>query len=184
MPGPSLPRLTELRQNSCSSQQLPSHSSPPPVITLESLWLCTPCYYCQPIKTKASRIRTRIKLYTWERDLRGGKYYRQRPSLLLGSGPTRGVVARRAAATHLRPVLLFGVGVHLCESSQHQRFHQGPLHRAGQQVEWGAAAGELLRQVPPALALHHDVRPGQRTARFRQIYNLAEFVISPFKAGI
>lgn len=74
----SLLRLTALRQNSCSSQQLPSPSSPPPtppyptttVITLESLWLCTPFYYCQPIKTKASRIRRRIKLSTWEQDLR------------------------------------------------------------------------------------------------------------------
>lgn len=44
----------------------------PPVITLESLWLCTPFYYCQPIRTKASRIRSRIKLYTWEQDLREG----------------------------------------------------------------------------------------------------------------
>lgn len=46
---------------------------PPPVITLESLWLCTlPRYYCQSIKTKAPGIRRRIGLYTWERDLREG----------------------------------------------------------------------------------------------------------------
>lgn len=62
---------------------------------------------------------------------------------------------------YLSPVLLFGVRVHVCEASQDQSFHQSPLHGAGQQVEGGAAAGKLLRQVPPALTLHHDVRPEQ-----------------------
>lgn len=68
---------------------------------------------------------------------------------------------RPPSCRYLCPVLLLGVGVHVCESSQHQSFHQGPLHRAAQQVEGGAAAGKLLCQVPPALALHHDVRPGR-----------------------
>lgn len=57
--------------------------------------------------------------------------------------------------------MLLGVRVHLCEASQHQSFHQRPLDGAGQQVEGGAAAGKLLRQVPPALTLHHDVGPEQ-----------------------
>lgn len=48
------------------------HPPPHPIITLESLWLCTPSYYCQPIKTKASRIMKRIMLYTREKDLTGG----------------------------------------------------------------------------------------------------------------
>lgn len=79
----------------------------------------------------------------------------------------------RRGRPYLCPVLLLGVGVHVCEPSQHQSFHQGPLHRAAQQVEGGAAAGKLLRQVPPALALHHDVRPGRTELMcFTHIYNL------------
>lgn len=66
---------------------------------------------------------------------------------------------------YLGPVLLFGVGVHVREASQHQSFHQGPLHRTGQQVERRAAAGKLLGQVPPALALHNNVRPEQTKRR-------------------
>lgn len=62
-------------------------------------------------------------------------------------------------AHYLSPVLLLGVSVHVCEASQYESFHQRPLHGAGQQVEGRAAAGKLLRQVPPALTLHHDVRP-------------------------
>lgn len=62
---------------------------------------------------------------------------------------------------YLSPVLLLGVGVHVGEASQDQCLHQGSLHGAGQQVERRAAAGELLRQAPPALALHYDVRPVQ-----------------------
>lgn len=46
------------------------------------------------------------------------------------------------------------------EAPEDQGFHQGALHRAGQQVERRAAGGELLGQVPPALTLHHNVRPG------------------------
>lgn len=89
----------------------------------------------------------------------------------VGCNPRR---CRPPSRRYLGPVLLLGVGVHVCESSQHQSFHQGPLHGAAQQVEGGAAAGKLLRQVPPALALHHDVRPGRTEDRacFRQIYNL------------
>lgn len=164
---------------------------PPPVIALESLWLCTlPRYYCQSIKTKASGIRRRIELYTWERDLRGGNiidsirhsssdqgrlqhdtqestgrsvcqgFDRSAPPVVT-SGVRNPPRCRAPSCRYLCPVLLLGVRVHVCESSQHQGLHQGPLHRAAQQVEGGAAAGKLLRQVPPALALHHDVRPGR-----------------------
>lgn len=61
--------------------------------------------------------------------------------------------------SYLSPVLLLGVRVHVSKASQNQSFHQRPLHGAGQQVEGRAAGGKLLRQVPPALTLHHDVRP-------------------------
>lgn len=66
---------------------------------------------------------------------------------------------------YLGPVLLLGVRVHVREAPQDQGLHEGALHRAGQQVERRAAAGELLGQVPPALALHHDVRPARRPRR-------------------
>lgn len=186
-----------------SSCRLPH---PPPVITLESLWLCTPFYYCQPIKTKASGIR-RIKLYTWEQDLReeilstasitpsgittnlctavksGHWLVRLR---LERAWPRRGAVLMSRWG-YLCPVLLLGVGVHVGESSQHQSFHQGPLHRTGQQVEGGAAAGKLLCQVPPALTLHHDVSPGRTdghvdSACFRQIYDFAKWLSTWIKA--
>lgn len=52
-----------------------------PTITLESQWLCTPIYYCQPIRAKTYWIRTRIVLRTQEKDPTA-EYYRPHPSAL------------------------------------------------------------------------------------------------------
>lgn len=67
-------------QSSCSSSCSLTHT--PSIITLESLWLCNPIYCQQHIKTKASRIITRIKLYTQEKDSTG-EYYQLHPSILI-----------------------------------------------------------------------------------------------------
>lgn len=196
MPGPSLCPVWRRSDKTAAAVSSCCLTRPPPVITLESLWLCTPFYYCQPIKTKASRIRRRIKLFTWEQDFREEilstasitppqirtnscttmrnrhqfvGHRLKRGSAVLFLCCNRSIWKQKLSMVrfsimswwgYLCPVLLFGVGVHVGESSQHQCFHQGPLHRAGQQVEGGAAAGKLLCQVPPALTLHHDVRPG------------------------
>lgn len=80
LPPPSM--SSKFTQSSCRSQQLQSHSHPL-IITLESLWLCTPpIYYCQPIKTKTSRIMKRIMLYTRETESTG-EYYQLHPSVLI-----------------------------------------------------------------------------------------------------
>lgn len=77
------------------------------------------------------------------------------------------MVADRAArgerGRHLGPVLLLGLRVHVREASQDERLHQRPLHGAGQEVQRRAAAGELLRQAPPVLALDDQVRPAAET---------------------